>query len=222
MTDTKKTLYFEGAGWSKADISIATIGNCRIRTAFHTDDGKRIYLEISACERGKNSSPLCAWEYTGFVNSCFYITEDKPNDDENNHQIHFNDSARAIEYTEQSILDFVNKLGASFEAIKVVPDLGGYNVFGDYDTYNYGDLFNFDEALTERREKAREYYYRLERNEGKKYPNFSMWVDKDDNTKLHLLRHFNGYNKHYLIDVSEDCADWGSVAREVKLGKYGC
>ena len=27
-----KTLYFEGAGWSGATISKATIGNCRIRT----------------------------------------------------------------------------------------------------------------------------------------------------------------------------------------------
>ena len=221
MTNTKKTLYFEGAGWSKANISIATIGNCRIRTAFHTDDGKRIYLEVIACERGKHSSPLCAWEYTGFVDSCHYITDDKPNDDENKHQIHFRNE-RVFEYTEQSILNFVNKLGASFEAIKVVPDLGGYNVFGDHSTYNYGDLFRFNEALTERREKAHEYYYQLEKSEGKEYPNFSMWVDKDDETKLHLLRHFNGYNKHYLIDVSEDCADWKNAAQETKLGRYGC
>lgn len=35
-----KTLYFEGAGWSGADSSKATIGNCRIRTAFHLDPGR--------------------------------------------------------------------------------------------------------------------------------------------------------------------------------------
>ena len=36
-----KTLYFEGAGWSGADSSKATIGNCRIRTAFHLDPEKK-------------------------------------------------------------------------------------------------------------------------------------------------------------------------------------
>lgn len=51
-----KTLYFEGAGWSGADISKATIGNCRIRTAFHLDDGRAVYLEINGSERTKYSS----------------------------------------------------------------------------------------------------------------------------------------------------------------------
>ena len=41
-----KTLYFEGAGWEKAERSINTIGNCRVRTAFHLDNGKGVYLEI--------------------------------------------------------------------------------------------------------------------------------------------------------------------------------
>jgi len=36
-----RTLYFEGAGWDKADVSIATIGNCRCRTAFKNDEGKK-------------------------------------------------------------------------------------------------------------------------------------------------------------------------------------
>lgn len=37
-----KTLYFEGAGWEKAERSINTIGNCRVRTAFHLDNGKGV------------------------------------------------------------------------------------------------------------------------------------------------------------------------------------
>ena len=37
-----KTLYFEGAGWEGAEISKNTIGNCRIRTAFHTIDGEEV------------------------------------------------------------------------------------------------------------------------------------------------------------------------------------
>ena len=55
MKTERKVLYFEGAGWSGADISKATVGNCRIRTAFHLDDGRKVYLEIIACEVTKSS-----------------------------------------------------------------------------------------------------------------------------------------------------------------------
>ena len=65
-----KTLYFEGAGWSGADSSKATIGNCRIRTAFHLDPEKKhprcscgephdgaaaVYLEIICGTIGKET-----------------------------------------------------------------------------------------------------------------------------------------------------------------------
>lgn len=83
-----KVLYFEGAGWSGADISKATIGNCRIRTAFHLDDGRAVYLEIIGSERTKNSGQFVfPWQYTGFVTDCHYITDEKPNDDCNNHHV---------------------------------------------------------------------------------------------------------------------------------------
>ena len=83
-----KVLYFEGAGWSGADISRATIGNCRIRTAFHLDNGRAVYLEIIGSEKTKYSSPkIHKWQYTGFVDACFYITDEKPNDDQNKYSI---------------------------------------------------------------------------------------------------------------------------------------
>lgn len=37
-----KTLYFEGAG----GVPRSDLENCRIRTAFHLDDGMPLYLEI--------------------------------------------------------------------------------------------------------------------------------------------------------------------------------
>nr|WP_325241674.1 hypothetical protein [uncultured Oscillibacter sp.] len=43
-----KTLYFEGAGWSGVDVSKATIGNCRTRTAFRLDDSRAVYLELNS------------------------------------------------------------------------------------------------------------------------------------------------------------------------------
>ena len=231
----KKTLYFEGAGFSKADISRATVGNCRIRTAFHLDDGRAVYLEIIGSERTKHSSPkYYPFRYTGFVDCCYYITDEKPNDDCNRHRIYSRD-ARPFEYTEAAILRFVNSLGASFEAIKVVPDLGGYGVFPEESScqgvngYYYGDEFQFDEELTARREQVYQYYYDLEKAEGNKYPNFSLWVDEADPGLLHLLRHFPGtfktaHNKHWIIrvDDGETIGDWIASAEEKQLGIYGC
>ena len=248
-----KTLYFEGAGWSEADISKATIGNCRIRTAFHLDDGRTVYLEITGSERTKHSSN-CRWQYTGFVDYCHYITDETPNDDCNKHRVVLRGEkrkkwyeVRAFEYTESEILKFVNKLGASFTAVKVVPDLGGYRVFPENhackgtDGYNYGDEFQFDPEMTARREAVYRKIYEIEKAEleedyatragkfvhspgGKTYPNFSLWVDNKDPGLLHLLRHFNGYNKHWIIrtDNGDKLEDWMATAKEAQLGFYGC
>lgn len=253
-----KVLYFEGAGWSGADISKATIGNCRIRTAFHLDDGRAVYLEIIGSERTKYSSPeVHKWQYTGFVDTCHYITDDKPNDDCNKHHVMLPkkrggkrgtvENNVLFEYTEAEILRFVNSLGASFDAVKVVPDLGGFRVFPEEhscdgpDGYNYGDEFQFDPEMTARREAVYDKVYDIEKDErmcdramggkrfvhspsGSNYPNFSLWVDEKDTGLLHLLRHFNGYNKHWSIrtDVGDTLEDWMATAKEMPLGRYGC
>lgn len=229
-------LYFEGAGSSTAEISKAAVGNCRIRTAFHLDDGRAVYLEICGSERTKHSVPhIYKWKYTGFVDYCHYITDDSPNDDCNNHRIRLSDEQRIFEYTEAAILEFVNSLGASFDAIKVVPDLGGYRVFPSErscsgpDGYNYGDEFQFDPELLERREAVYQHYYEVEKAEGKAYPNFSLWVDEKNPGALHLLRHFPGtvqtaHNKHWLIrvDTGDTLEEWIATAEETQLGRYGC
>lgn len=240
-----KILHFEGAGWSNADISKATIGNCRIRTAVHLDDGRAVYLEIIGSERTRYSSPkIQKWPYTGFVDSCFYITDEKPNDDENKHRIRLTDRQRIFEYTEKSILKLLKKLGASFDAIKVVSDLGGYRVFKEKfahapDQYNYGDEFIYDEEMISRRQMVYNKIYEIEKaelaedraNRGDKfahspgpidYPNFSLWVDEEDAGVLHLLRHFNGYNKHWIIrtDCGETLDDWMGSMTETPLGQY--
>lgn len=249
MSEKKtKTLYFEGAGWSGADISKATVGNCRIRTAFHLDDGRAVYLEINGTERTKYSPlEVYRWQYTGFVTDCFYITDDEPNDDCNKHSIRLTDRKRIFEYTEAAILKFVNNLGASFEAVKVVPDLGGYRVFpGSHscngsDGYYYGDEFHFDPEMTARRELVHKWVYDLELTElredrksgagkfchspsGSDFPNFSLWVDEFDAGLLHLLRHFTGRNKHWTIrtDVGDTLDDWLGTMTEAVLGRYAC
>ena len=242
-----KTLYFEGAGWSGAPISKATVGNCRIRTAFHLDDGRAVYLEMTGTERTKHSPSCYKWPYTGFVSSCFYVTDEEPNDDENRHSI-YHKNYRAFEYTEAAILKIVNRLGASFEAVKVVPDLGGYRVFpedytrsGGAGRLNYGDEFRFDPEMTARREAVHIFIYDQELREleedrrtgakkfvhspcGRDFPNFSLWVDEKDPGMLHLLRHFNAHNRHWTIrtDVGESLDDWMATATETRLGSCGC
>ncbi len=258
-----KMLYFEGAGWSNADISKATIGNCRIRTAFHLDDGRAVYLEINGSERTKYSIPeVYKWQYTGFVDTCHYITDDVPNDDCNKHSLfgkfhevyttvteaiysrkgkrlpdriipHYR--AITFPYTEEGILKIVNSLGASFDAIKVLPDLGGYRVFPEKcscqgpDGYYYGDEFQYDPELVARREAVYKHYYQLEKSEGQDYPTLSLWVDEFDPGALHLLRHFPGtfqtaHNTHWIIQVDKGntLEDWIATAKETHLGKYGC
>lgn len=190
-----KTLYFEGAGWEKAERSINTIGNCRIRTAFHLDNGKGVYLEII-------NGGL---RYVGFVDFLFYITDEETNDDCNKHKLpdmrntHF-------AYDFDSILAFVNSLGASFDKICVLPDLAGYRVHSDDSEkrYNYADEFTPDWEVIKRAKEIHEYFYQLEQSEGKKFPNFSLYNDEGDKTKLYLIRHYNGYNKKWLIDASSD------------------
>ena len=105
-----KTLYFEGAGWKKAERSINTIGNCRVRTAFHLDNGKGVYLEIVCGEMlGERKKLYGGLQYVGFVDFLFYITDEEQNDDCNKYKLpgmrntHF-------AYDFDSILAFVNSL----------------------------------------------------------------------------------------------------------------
>ena len=207
-----KTLFFEGAGC----VPCGEVANCRIRTAFTNDEGKQIYLEMSGVEVTKNSvSSIKNYKNAGFVDHCHYITGDQ--DDENKCLIQHQ---RVFEYTNANILGIVNALGCSFDQIIVLPDLAGYRVFreGKGQKYNFGDEFQFDLELTKKRESIYKHYYELEKTEGKKYPNFSLWVDQDDMNKLHLLRHFNGYNKHWLINIESE----GWIAEEAPLGRYAC
>lgn len=70
--------------------------------------------------------------------------------------------------------------------------------------YNYADEFTPDWEVIKRAKKIHEYFYQLEKSEGKKFPNFSLYNDEGDKTKLYLIRYYNGYNKKWLIDASSD------------------
>lgn len=98
-----KTLYFEGAGWSGADSSKNTIGNCRIRTAFHLNNGQAVYLEIICGTRTLKKTRACSMKpvYYGYVDYLFYITDDEDNDDCNKHNL-LSDRRVEFDYTSEA------------------------------------------------------------------------------------------------------------------------
>lgn len=227
-----KLLYFEGVGHPEPDVSAPTINNCRIRTAFHLDNGRAVYLEI-----------ISKWLLTGFVDACYYITNDVPNNDCNLHPVILPGS-QAIKYTEDSVLRLVNSLGASFNGIIVLPDLGGYHVFPQKHPglgptgYYYGDQFQYDPNLVAKRKAVYDRIYDIEKSElladraehGNKFvhspgdtdcPNFSLWVDEFEPRILHLLRHFNGCNRSWIICLGEG-DNLVEAWQEISLGRYGC
>ncbi len=211
IDETVKTLFFEGAGC----VPRGEVENCRIRTAFTNDAGERIYLEMSGFEVTKRSSKAYkGYSYAGVILHCHYITDGT--DDANKHPTGLRNTV--FEYTKDAVLAQVNSLNCSFDQVVILPDRAGYRVFKDKQGLNYGDEFTYDAELTARRQEIYLHFDELEKSEGKKYPNFSLWVDEDRTDILHLLRHFEGYNKHWTITITDD--GWEAV--ESKLGKCAC
>lgn len=128
-----KVLYFEGAGC----VPRGEVSNCRIRTAFHLNNGQPVYLEIIGTEVTKHSGDTVKMygPYAGIVQSCFEIHAADACEDENAHTIQRGISFR---YTYADILRFVNSLGASFDRVEVLDS--GYRVFDSDGGYRYGDL----------------------------------------------------------------------------------
>lgn len=218
-----KTLYFEGAGWEGAELSKKTIGNCRIRTAFHLDNGKAVYLEILGAEMNKKRAKLFNnMKYVGFIDFLHYIEGKIDKDDNCNYARLPQERKVTIEYSLEGIKNFVNSLGASFDKIEVLPYLAGYRVHRSYnkkniynkEKYNYGDEFIPNWDVVKNGKEINDYIYKIEKEEGKEFPNFSLYNDEEDITKLHLVRHYNGYNKNWEINALSP--DWLKEYKEQK------
>lgn len=185
-----KTLYFEGAGC----VPRGDLENCRIRTAFTLDNGKKLYLEISGIETTKHT-PHIYKNFTncGFVDHCHYI--DSVGD--NGETIRAEERGVNFEYDREHLLKFVNSLGASFDEVKILPNLSGYRVHKDGGGYNYADEFVFDEERTAQAERIEKYYYAKEKERGVKYPCFSIWFEND----ILKVRFFDGRGQFEIPDV---------------------
>lgn len=172
----KKILYFESAGMEGTQRN--DVENCRIRTAFTNNEGKKIYLELGGNEISKYNKQYD--QYKDFeigtaimhIDFCFYITDDPEIDDCNKSRITLDENMKLILYTKKNILNLVNEnLNCSFEEVVILPWLSGYYVHSGSHTrtskdYNMMDDFKYNPKRTEERrriynEVATEYFDKI-------------------------------------------------------------
>lgn len=195
---TPKTLYFEGAGC----VARGDVPNCRIRTAFHLDNGNAVYLEISGMETTRCTAPIYkGFKNYGVIDHCFCITGTWE-DGTSRHKTER--SGFAFEYCMDEILHFVNSLGASFDAVEVLPDLAGYRVHADKGGYNFGDEFRKDDELLTARQQIDEQIRQKEIARGEKSICYSLWVDSEDPAILHYKNFRTGENFDICVAVPND------------------
>ena len=173
-----KTLYFEPAGCVEYNGI-----NCRIRTAFTNDNGKKIYLELFCGHRWKTHKETIPENYI-VIDACHYITGDK---DDCWQSMVLLPNGETVErqrgywpnYTKENILELVNSLDCSFDDVVILPDYSGYSVFGDKE-YNYGDEFQYDEELTRKiAAKVDELKQLFSGLFHQRYDNTSYWREND-------------------------------------------
>ena len=184
-----KKLFFEGAGC----VHSGEVANCRIRTAFTNNDGKKVYIEFTSYtvtkEDHKKYHRYLSYnigENLGFCDFCHYITDDPKIDDCNESRLKCERNG-VFPYTYEGILNFVNEnCNASFEKIVVLDNLARYRVHNDsgkYDTsegYNFGDTFVYDEELTKKRiEKVAELKKHFTKIFNQRYDNTSYYIENN-------------------------------------------
>lgn len=212
----KKVLYFEGAGC----VPVGEVANCRIRTAFTNDYGKKIYIEFTSYtvekidhKKWKRYSEYKVGTVLGFCDYCHYITDDPSVDDCNKFRLPCERNGEFI-YTYEGIRNFINaNCNASFDEIVVLDDLAGYRVFNTsekYNTpkaYNYGDTFAYDAELTEKRiTKVAELSEHFKQAFNQEHDNTSYYIENGVlNVCLNVpdnMRKKAGYtNRRFIVEV---------------------
>ena len=152
----EKVLYFEGAGVDSPTVQSEYNGiNCRIRTAFTNNAGRKLFLELQGVHLHHDKRKRFSYPKTSIYLSDLFVIAG--NSDDCCYQLHpiSYEKMKEVEYTLENICEFVNKYcGCSFDRVEVLPWLAGYRVFKEggkgIDQYSYGDEFCYDVARTER------------------------------------------------------------------------
>ena len=182
------------------------VENCRIRTAFTNNEGEKVYIEFisgykrTVIEYGKNGRKLKnpkTISESGYLSCdhCHYITDDPGIDDCNVSVLECerNSSIEKVKYTKENILNFVNiYCNADFDEIVILDNLAGFRVFSDgkhntFSAYNYGDEFNYNKELTEKRidkvKEMKKYFSKLFIQE---FDNTSYYINKDGKLEVKI------------------------------------
>lgn len=197
-----RTLYFEGAGCEGTNVN--DVENCRIRTAFKTDDGKEFYLELmSGCEnyRKYEAPPEAVKKRNGhdyyytypnmiIVDFCFEIFNGNGDCNNSRHKIERNRTG--LSYTKENILKLVNEnLGCSFTDIVILPWLSGYRVHSGNPKRKYNlmdDYVDIPARTAERNriyhEEAKRYFEKIYRQHIKENPKAARLMSKYETWSL--------------------------------------
>ena len=203
-----KILYFEGAGCEKSKVG--DVENCRIRTAFHNDDGKGIYLEMHGNEYANFGGSFAGISQCKIVH-CNPICA---NGYRKHEKIDVKEDSLSM-YTLKGILRIVNSLGCSFDEIIVLPWFAGFNVHARPEPgYNYGDEFSPNKSLIKQRKEVYNYFNAC-------FSNFSCWIDRYNPALLHVREHSDSNTvyfetpklKCFLIDVTDN--EWETKLHDV-------
>lgn len=187
-----KVLYFEGAGMFGTG---GPVGNCRIRSAFTADDGRRWYLEIETVGKSKEWLKLhpdfeCV-PYVGYAAYCHELTGDPEDCNKRRHPI---ERSLYFPYTLASIRNVVNsELGCSFDEVRVAPEFSRYRVHGErHGEYNLADGYEPDMALVAEAERIHGEQVERQRAAGVEHPCASVRWDGDEERLLHVRNYRKG------------------------------
>lgn len=173
------------------DMMGSDVGNYRIRGTFHDINNNLIFVEFgNGCQyKGKKLISRIKLR----LDHQFNASQDW---DENKSHIKINyDELDGYNYTKNDILLYIyKKFGVQFDKLELI-DTSICNY--DYKEIS-GDTFNPNNEEIKQAKKIKEYFYKFEKEiEGKKYPNFSIYYEKD---KLTVLKHYNGFNDKIIIN----------------------
>ena len=170
-----KVLFFEGAGC----VERGDVENCRIRTAFTTNDGKQVYLELWGVEvNDRTPAKYKQYKNVGLVDYCIY----SENGSEEKHY-DFDIETRSFEYSKQGILNFVNLfLDCNFTDIKILDEFDCYFVHKGNGGYNFIEDYTHNEN---RSQSARKAFYNLDmeirKKMGEEYSQIRL-INVEDNS----------------------------------------
>ena len=139
-----KKLLFEGAGWAHT-LADSDVGNCRLRSAFHDDNGKAIFLEIygHTLSSFPDKSLAKYGNVVGCVQEAYYIHVDHSINDlwiDDSAKIIKNDDNKHYTWTKAGIIGLLKELNTTVEEFEV-DNTHTYRVFTeDEDIYKYGDV----------------------------------------------------------------------------------